>query len=870
MPRKSRPVTEPAELPEPHRVRWWLALAAFLAAAVALFTVPYFLSWPGRPGSGATVSTTVTWTLVQATCITALLVLALYSVGRGRLEHDAYHALRISVEVFGNSDGDCGVPALELTAGFKRELGNSRLYRPTAVPGSVSSYDFITIVETAGDGASNGLWKVLARLVRLGSPPCAYSVKGTVLPPGQGPVTTHRLLIELVRLPNFAASPLVIEDTSWERVLERAASSVAALVMPRSEFCNSAHWSAWRGAAIPPELFDAYQRAHHFRTERRYDEALAEYHRALEYDPTNVYIRLEIGYLQEQLDLFLDALVTYDDIIIICSRSDPVLADWWNTDDFAIENSPRAGDFETAKLLARFRHATVLGQGDWVAEQWWRREEGCAHPAHWSRRETQRAHLRRVISRRFDHRYHDIDELTDRDSVLAIPAPGARQDDSKSHAIELRSYLCALSQYELERLRYDYYPSSFFKRRPTRHVADVLSQNSVKVALAWIALRRGMAFAGAGKPGVALGQLFTKVEPIPEILALYDAGQWPPPSTALKSAVEATLSKRLNGSTWHEHYNAACAYAVALLPTDRFDETDQGPDLDRGERENIAKLAVRELYRAAAGSHTGFIAKVRDFALSEDPDLAALRGQPAFRNFEMVTFALPRPASLRPTRLHVWEQLVYMGSLVHAAAQCLAQIWEGVTPEQHHDVRLARELYATEDEAWKQIQDLAVNRRDWLTRTGTIVKLRKLARKYGFGERVVRYPLYSDEMLFRTYEGFAGGDALRGVREGAEGIALINEVAGAHIRGCENRMDELAELFRDPAPAADACPNRPLRAPNITRPPREERQLGKWFQPSSRARLWAALANWFDDGILDEPAAERARTFKERLAQAGI
>ncbi|WP_236788182.1 hypothetical protein [Amycolatopsis sp. GM8] len=869
MARKSRSVIEPAELPEPHRIRWWLALAIFLLAAAALFTVPYVLSWPGRSGSGATVSTTVTWTLVQAVSITALLVMSLYSIGRARLEHDAFHALRISVEVFGDSGSGSDVPAHELTAAFKRELGNSRLYHPTAVPGSVSSYDFITIVETAGDGASNGLWKVLARLVRLGSPPCAYWVKGTVLPPekaSNGGPKTYRLLIELVRLPNFAASPVIIEDTSWDRVLERAANSVAALVMPRSAFCRSAHWSAWRGARIPPELFDAYQRAHNFRTERRYDDALNEYHRALHHDPTNVYIRLEIGYLQEQLDLFLDALVTYDDIIIICSRSDRDLANWWNTDDFAIENSPRLGDFETAKLLARFRHAAVLGQGDWVADQWWRRDEQCAHPSHRNRREVQRAHLRRVISRRFAPRYEGL-LGGNQANLLGIPQPGEAKETVEANAAGLRSYLCGLSQYELERLVYDYYPRSFVKRFRMRPLADLISKSSLRVALVWIALRRRMALASAGTPNVALEYLFPKTRPAPKIQQFYAATQWPPSSDALKDAVGATLRKRLNGSTWHEHYNAACAYAVALLPIDLFRNGAQKSPLAQKELENISKLAVRELYRAAAGSHTGFIATVRNWALSEDPDLATLRGQPAFRNFEMVTYAPPRPASLRPTRLHVWEQLVYMGQLIRVAAQCLSRVWEGVPSSPVKAERLSRELYAMEDEAWKEIQNLAVNRRDWLTRCETITKLRDLARRHGFPEPVVRYPRYSEELLYRMYEGLAGGAELGGIRDSAEGIDLINKVAQAHIDGCEGRMDGLVDLFRV---AVVACSSRPLRAPRIVRPPKEAQQLREWFQSSSRARLWEALANWFDDGILDEPATERAETFKKQLEQMGV
>lgn len=130
------------------------------------------------------------------------------------------------------------------------------------MPGVGGSYDFIQIVENAGESA-DGWWKVVTKLIKLVQPPAAFRISGTVRP---GNVNgRYQLILELVRMPRFAASPLVIEDDNWLRVLHQAANAVAALVIPRSEYVRkNIHWAAWRNAKIPWELFDAYQRSNYF------------------------------------------------------------------------------------------------------------------------------------------------------------------------------------------------------------------------------------------------------------------------------------------------------------------------------------------------------------------------------------------------------------------------------------------------------------------------------------------------------------------------------------------------------------------------------------------------------------------------------
>src|SRR3954451_11219896 len=176
-----------AELPEVHRIRWWLAAvtAGLVTAGFAVVPyLPFFQNWTFV--RDPKVATVITWTVLQTSVVIVSAVLTLYFVGKARLEAAAYRANQIDIRVFvderpeGSHDREID-SAVELTATFKRFLNDSRLYTPTPVPGVGSSYDFIQIVEPAGDSA-DGWWKAAPKLIRLAQPPAAFTVTGTVRP----------------------------------------------------------------------------------------------------------------------------------------------------------------------------------------------------------------------------------------------------------------------------------------------------------------------------------------------------------------------------------------------------------------------------------------------------------------------------------------------------------------------------------------------------------------------------------------------------------------------------------------------------------------------------------------------------------------
>ncbi|MEV6921830.1 hypothetical protein AB0M83_43215 [Amycolatopsis sp. NPDC051106] len=856
MPARRHGGFDQAELPAAHRIRWWLAAvtAGLVAAGFAVVPyLPFFQGWTFV--RDPKVATVVTWTVLQTSVVVISAVLTLYFVGRARLEAAAFRANQIDIRLFADERPDGSHDreidsAVELTAAFKRILNESRLYTPTPVPGASSSYDFIQIVEHAGDSAE-GWWKAATKLVRLAQPPAAFTVTGTVRP---GNTTgRYQLILELVRVPRFAASPLVIEDENWPRVLHRAANAVAALVIPRSAYVRTnIHWAAWRGAKIPYELFDAYQRANHFIVHRRYDEALAEYYRAVRLDPSNVYIRLEIAALQEQLDLHLDALATYDDVITVCSRGHPKLARWWIGPDFARQPRHAGRGRAVALLIARYRHALVLGHGDSVAGSWWVRRTTAGAPG--DARALRRAELRVALELRF-RRYVDLDvrvrpyaippekrlELHRRvlkvpvDELVVQDATPAQLAEYNQRAAEMRSYFCALSQYEIERLVADY---RRFNRR-WRSTWQQLTNRALDLSLVWAVVRRAMAdvepVTGA-VPAPAVAYPGSRVR----LADVCPDRRWPPDPRAIDETVEAQGSRR----SWEECYNAASVYAVAMLEVGPRGERDlrdraRNPRLVGPARDEVARRAVRELYHAATISHSGRLSERRSWVMGEDPDLVALRGHELFRVFEMVTFSPDRAAPLRPQRAHVWEQVSYVRQLVGEIAACRAHFWRAraLDTGEGPDGRTLDRWRAADRDAWRKLTELATGKQDWYTRYQAICAFRAWSADSGYPGSITGFPLYCEERLHAQLRGAAG----RRVKTGLDPNVVVRE----YVRQCDQRLDRLA------ADIAEL-----------------EHSLVAEDGFAARAELWTALSAWFDDDIADGSSADERRERFRKLLRA--
>lgn len=876
MPSNQRTEAGPAELPKAQRIRWWLCAGFMLLVTLGLVTVPHnakirsFL--PLLKDITFATPSQITWAILQPVVIAVAGICTLFFIGKARLEGAAYRADRVDIPLFkderklGTKDLEL-FSAAELTAHFKRILQTSRLYTPSALPGTSPSYDFIQIVEDAGD-AGAGWWKVASKLIRLAQPPAAFQIKGTIRTDDQN---EHRLVLDVVRVPRFAASPIVIADADWLHVLHQAANSVAAVVLPRSRYGKkNIYWASWRGWKIPEALFDAYQHANHLVAQRRYDEALAEYDRALDHDPTNVYLRLEIAAVQEQLDLHLDALITYDDVITICCRGYPKLEWWVPLQDYthrmfrpSARRTRRQQD--VALLVARYRHALVLGVGEMVASTWWPDLAKNQVDRHNDARVSQRAALRVALRNRFHERYpiglrrpNEPDERTETAEKILVDvnefdrAPAARE---KAERMRMRSYLCAVAEYELAQLLEDCLRFRRVHWIRWGRLSRLLSMRALRLCLVWIVLRRRLADRDkhwAVTPATArpatqrlpLTKVFEKIKP------------WPPTAEEVCEAVEHCMSDRTIRRTWSGYYNAACVYAVAMIGREHEDANGPRPkptaeqkanDLDRN---ILAEYAVAKLSRATAVNagiadsswslDSGRLSTHRAWVLEEDPDLVELRDHDLFRIFETIVFAVERSSSARPSRPHVWEQVSYVQRLVVDIAKCRAYFWRDPRRElESRDDTKVDSWRRADGEVWQQLRELAVSRQDWRTRCRTILAYRRCAAEAKQPIVVSGYPRYSNEQLSTQYRSHTDDPAQ------LNDIARIDCVSRKYVDLCDERLDELgrhAEILRK------------LEQP--------KRGVTRWMEFDHRARRWDALSVWFDDcSMYDDPPQKRRDAF---------
>ncbi len=564
--------------------------------------------------------------------------------------------------------------------------------------------------------------------------------------------------------------------------------------------------------------------------------------------------------------MHLDALVTYDDVITICSRGDVGLAKWWNGSDFGEERSRAQRNRSVALLVARYRHALMLGHGDRIAQQWWERGDECEHEWHWNARQRQRGFMRRLAARRLD-RYAlaeaEIrqDQLTfgafRREDILSTDLP-AKQTQERSTA--LRLYLCTLAQYEFERLTADFLRLSWRIRRAMRSSEELVTIRGLHGSHLWTVLRRAMAQAEMGLP-VEYGRVWRRATAPRWVARLLK--EWPVTEAQLRTSITAVIPQR-GHAAWHEHYNVACVCAVALLPANAADTSTTA----------LRKLAISHLYRAAAGSHSGYLAQRRSWLLYEDRDLASLRGTPEFRNFEMITFSPTRQVPIRPKRTLVWELVCYQSELISRVARQLRAEWfaRGLT-ESPPDARPGPTAwYTMEAEAWRQIARLAVSDRDWRTRHDAA----------DFLDEEFGLPAFTEVGLYSRYVNALGEEELRRQRDRAPSpIAAVERIAETYIDHCNKRLAALAKaVFElDHRGDVDACANAKgaMGGMRITRSallrdlehdvrsPRAVRRLCE-----ERTALWGALADLFDDDLEDVVSDIRLARFRAALKGSGI
>ena len=770
---------------------WMLGLAAGLCLLVALAYVN------GNAVSTnddflASLHTTVTRPVVASALAFAALVLVAWCCRHLLLELLAWWPGRIIVEEFEASPAVDPAQLPRLTAEFRDRLARSHLQSPAPVPAPTQHGDFLDVL-SGGGLDPGGLLASLLGLLRAAVPTHAYVVKGALLsrdkPRGCG-VTVH-----VVRLPAKGSRPRTFWHSTWEGAIRRAADHATASLLPRTRLCSSP-WSGWRGYRLPSDLLHDYERGAELEEERRYDEALDHYHEALREDPMNIALRLQIGFLQEKLALFLDALATYEGILAVtCPGQDAIEGDRpasgrRRRDPRRVYRSPARRDRDRVLLVARYRRAVLLG-GQELPRQW-RQLPQSPTP---TRRDMQRRQLReqlrpaltdllvtargsRAVQAITRSTYAGLDAPKDRPASLEPPSatlgrpplqrlvdrlrpqgPIDERDhecsidkalaepakrDPKRRALQLRELLALAALHELAELRREL-------GGPRLGRGDALSAEALDLSGVWVQhhLR------------VLLARLTRR-----------KASAWVPAARDLERSLDH-VEGRAGFQRWQENYNAACVYSLPLLLAG-----DERPD--DAETQALARRAVGHLEQAIACADSAYVASRRDWVLSDDPDLDGLRAESSFKRYEAMFFPSAWRTPRRPRDLHKWELSSYTFELLSAVAARWEQTWMRRKDGLDFEVGVAEPAgwCKVEREAWRRVRQVAVDHRHWETRVGLIRQMERWQPVHHFDPVAVAFPSFAGSRAL----GARGGRARGGGRHRARQRRAAGR-PGEHPRG---------------------------------------------------------------------------------------
>jgi hypothetical protein len=255
-----------------------------------------------------------------------------------------------------------GAAPAQLTTQFRNRLATLRLQSAAPAPGALPPSNFLDVLgggATPNGSAEGNYLTQAARLLRTVFPATALVVSGTLVECDH-PVERFGVSLQVTRLPDQGSLLDDVWDTSWERAIRRAADGAIAAILPRTRLCKGP-WETWRGYVMAPALFSAYEDTSHLDAERCFYPALESCYRALKHDPLNRAVRLQLGKLQEQLGLFLEALGTYQSILMASRPAGrPVPRRLYR----------RRARFERARMahIARYRQIVLLG-GNSIVEQ---------------------------------------------------------------------------------------------------------------------------------------------------------------------------------------------------------------------------------------------------------------------------------------------------------------------------------------------------------------------------------------------------------------------------------------------------------------------------------------------------------------------
>jgi len=784
---------------------------------------------------------------------------------------------------------------------LRQALSELQLTAPTAMPGSRTSTDFVDLIGSTKLDLKQP-FSLVGNLLKIVLPTHAYEVKATLLRRDAKP--TDGIAVELTVLPRRITSLTTYWATSWEEATDQATSGVAARVVPLSSHSHTGPWSAWHGKYLPDSLFDSYRRFQRLAAERRYEEALEALYSALRQDPANQHLRFELGLMQEELALYLDALLTYY-----------AVRDGLKERAQMAQTKTERRALERLELLVRYRSTVLLGFGERVADQWLPAPQDGKR----SERNLELTRIRERLRQIFVDRYGDLKDVGLSDlHVLGLhaddlPAGLERLLGEQSHRIPRRDREAAMKERraarrrlrgasaeekaaaklrhkkelddERRRVQYEQDDDRRIRQRQLRllfqlfacHDVDrlrtaygrekvdryqtTLTALAIDLLYAWSRLRtdraRHLVWSEVESqyqrddPAErrAVARAVPKPWPVPDAAWV----SWPlGPERVHELWAQTPDVRRAAGPEPARLRDIPQRLAGSRIFTDHYNAActlavgllQEGEVQDPGlgkTRRNLAEAAVDELNLAVGVATSVQISRRWAWIVSEDPDLAGLRAEPEFLRFESQRFPSPTTAPTRPSDIVKLLASRHSARLFHDCADQLEREWHRrAALEGHVDIHEVLDWWRLERLAWKLADDLAVNYRHWQTRLEVVRQMQRFATYTRAPAFTLAHPRYVDDPIAQDARG-------------------VDRAARREIDYAEKRFGRLAHKLSHDGnnPLADiaewetALRSLDLAGEELADEPRK-------LLASNRATAWGSLRDAFspekdgDDANLDD------------------
>lgn len=264
----------------------------------------------------------------------------------------------------------------DLTAKLRRCLSESSMYPPTTLPAQAPVEGFLELlgdVELDPHKLGSVLPKVLSRL----RPKLAYRVSG-ILQSRDAVPDQYGMTITVTAFLFGGSRALTVWGRDWDEVIGKASIWIVSTLLPVTRAGRLPPWSHWWGGELRPELYQAYQEATELGRAGRHHEALEQYFKAVQLDPTNPYLRAELAEMQEKMGLYVDALNTTQRALTLDGQTARAYQKrlWqsrWSPHWRRLRYLRHPRRYREV-LGLRYRNSIILGTAEVTAEQWYRRE----------------------------------------------------------------------------------------------------------------------------------------------------------------------------------------------------------------------------------------------------------------------------------------------------------------------------------------------------------------------------------------------------------------------------------------------------------------------------------------------------------------